>query len=323
MLNNSNKQNNYIKNINNNKDKDKDKDNDKNENNYNIDYNLNLNPNNANNGLITKIWGPSLWVALHCITFGYPLKPTNQQKKEYMEFFKGVGNVLPCKYCRESYKKFIKTGRTTLEWDVMKNRESFTKWFYFIHEAVNDKLDVDYGITYKDVVNRYESYRASCTKSKDADIEQNPIFNVKGCVIPLNKKAQSYKIAETKDCPVIPSNLAKKFIEYAKLRGLNDDNFWVINYCNNCKKVAEQLNNKNNKLWIKRNKECAEIILTMRKMGTKSIEINGKWKGLPTIPELRLLLRLSSNLTKETIISLIKKLPHKKSDKKKFYRLIK
>ena len=37
--------------------------------------------NSANNGLLTKIWGPHLWKSLHCIAFGYPSNPTDDEKK--------------------------------------------------------------------------------------------------------------------------------------------------------------------------------------------------------------------------------------------------
>ena len=52
---------------------------------------------NVNNGLITKIWGPGLWSALHCITFGYPVNPTEKHKQDYKRFFTIVGDILPCK----------------------------------------------------------------------------------------------------------------------------------------------------------------------------------------------------------------------------------
>ena len=36
---------------------------------------------NKNNGLITKIWGQAMWESLHCIAFGYPIEPTDEQKR--------------------------------------------------------------------------------------------------------------------------------------------------------------------------------------------------------------------------------------------------
>ena len=53
-------------------------------------------------------WGNPGWEFLHTITFNYPLKPTSDDKKRYIEFFNSVGKMLPCKYCRDSYNIYIK-----------------------------------------------------------------------------------------------------------------------------------------------------------------------------------------------------------------------
>ena len=45
------------------------------------------NSDNSNNGLITKIWGPDIWSALHSISFGYPINPSQDQKDKYKTFF--------------------------------------------------------------------------------------------------------------------------------------------------------------------------------------------------------------------------------------------
>ena len=117
---------------------------------------------NVNNGLITKIWGPPLWTSLHCITFGYPIEPTPEQKINYKIFLEKVGDVLPCKFCRDSYKKFINEPDTLLDDNALKNRGSLTKWLYDLHNKVNNKLGFTYGVTYESIVNRYEKFRAKC-----------------------------------------------------------------------------------------------------------------------------------------------------------------
>ena len=67
---------------------------------------------NVDNGLMTRIWGPSGWLFLHCISFGYPYKidPTNpehiEKQNDYYRFFYYLGKVMPCKYCRISYMIF-------------------------------------------------------------------------------------------------------------------------------------------------------------------------------------------------------------------------
>ena len=138
---------------------------------------------NKNNGLITKIWGPAMWESIHCIAFGYPIEPTEEQKQNYKNFFLNLMNVLPCKFCRDSYKDFVtKEDETILRDEDFENRESLTKFVFKIHNRVNKKLGVNYNICYDDFVKKYESYRAKC------------IPNEKGCNMPLNLKADSFNM---------------------------------------------------------------------------------------------------------------------------------
>lgn len=276
--------------------------------------NANIMDNNnqaSQNGLITKIWGPHMWITLHSITFGYPINPTEENKIKYKKFFRLVGDLLPCFHCRESYNNFIKCGITKLDDSVFENRESLTKWLYYVHEAVNKKLGVDYGVSYEDVVIRYESYRASCNQN---DIIEK--LNSKGCDTTVDKKTISYIVENTKEYPIIPIKMAKHFIKYAKMRGLHDKEFEIINsVSDNCKEDA--------KLWNKRNIECNEINKNMKLNGIKSIEIDdNEWKDLPTIEEVKLIMRLSSNMSNDKLIEIIKKLPNCNCEYQKIYKLI-
>ena len=70
-------------------------------------------------------WGPGGWDFLHSITFNYPLEPTENDKKIYSDFFKSIGNILPCKYCRDSFKIYYKY----LPIDhFLDSREGITYW---------------------------------------------------------------------------------------------------------------------------------------------------------------------------------------------------
>ena len=40
--------------------------------------------------MLTSVWGPSLWHALHCISFNYPVSPTQEEKTRYMDFIKSL-----------------------------------------------------------------------------------------------------------------------------------------------------------------------------------------------------------------------------------------
>ena len=55
----------------------------------------------------TTKWGPPGWRLLTSIASNYPQNPTDCDKKLYQCFFCHLGNVLPCIYCRKSYRQFI------------------------------------------------------------------------------------------------------------------------------------------------------------------------------------------------------------------------
>lgn len=250
-----------------------------------------------NNGLITKIWGGATWISNHAITFGYPLEPTEEQKLKYKNYFKSLGDVLPCKYCRESYQKFITTGDTALTDEALTNRESLSRWFYRVHEAVNHKLEIDYGVTYEDMADRYESFRAKCGK---------PMMNSKGCVTPLDYKSFSFKKLYYVDAPIIPYDLMKPFIKLAKLRKLDEKYFVYLDTLHQYHGDYHQL--KKLPTWQDRNKFCQNQIRVMRENGIPSVEEEGIWKGTPTMDELKLLMFMCSNLNRTEINEAIQKL---------------
>ena len=56
----------------------------------------------------TRFWGPPGWKLLHQIAYQYPENPTPEDKLNYGIFYSNLANVLPCKYCRNSFTKYIK-----------------------------------------------------------------------------------------------------------------------------------------------------------------------------------------------------------------------
>lgn len=243
--------------------------------------------NDVNNGLITKIWGSPGWIFCHSVTFGYPINPTQQQKDYYRQFFMMLGNVLPCRFCRDSYNDYITREGTSLTDSALQDRASLTKWFYNIHEAVNKKLGVEYCVTYENMVNRYESFRAKCGKNDEIK---------KGCITPLNYKAYSFKKLNEIDCPIIQKKIVDKFVDIAKARKISEKYFNLYRYISdnnvNIKDLQESC------LWEYRNKICRNIINRMRENGISSIEQTGIWQGCPTVSELKLILFFCSNLNK-------------------------
>ena len=64
---------------------------------------------NSGEGMLTSVWGPGLWHYIHTMSFNYPVKPTADNKKYYMDFVKNMQYTLPCKHCRINLKNNFKT----------------------------------------------------------------------------------------------------------------------------------------------------------------------------------------------------------------------
>lgn len=95
-------------------------------------------------GLATKSWGPSGWMFLFaCIMGGYPVKidPGNKDhiriRKHFQNMFTGLAFTMPCIFCRESYKTFIK--QLPIE-PFLTGRIKLMHWLYQIRDRVNQKL---------------------------------------------------------------------------------------------------------------------------------------------------------------------------------------
>jgi len=130
----------------------------------------------SNDGMLTSIWGPPLWHILHTISFNYPNKPTDKQKKYYYKFYNNLKNILPCKYCRDNLMENLKKNPLTFE--DLENRDKLSRWVYNLHELVNTMLNKKSNLTFEDVRERYEHFRSRCLTNLNSNVET-------GCVIPM------------------------------------------------------------------------------------------------------------------------------------------
>jgi len=149
----------------------------------------------SGDGMLTNVWGPSMWHYLHTMSFNYPIHPTSHDKKHYREFILSLQHVLPCKYCRKNLTKNFKA--FPIRNSDMLNRDSFSRYVYKLHELVNKMLKKNSGLSYCDVRERYEHFRARCTSEKPKlfDIktyknttQKNKKNGEKGCTEPLYGK---------------------------------------------------------------------------------------------------------------------------------------
>jgi hypothetical protein len=173
----------------------------------------------SGDGMLTSVWGPSLWHFLHTMSFNYPVKPTKMDKINYRNFILSLRNVLPCKYCRNNLKKNFKV--LPLKMKDMESRDTFSKYLYNLHEVINEMLKKKSGLTYEDVRERYEHFRARCGGKKTKKINQtnkrtrkkhsgctDPLHTLKSKgvvrIVPQNEKCESLEV--DKKCLTISNN---------------------------------------------------------------------------------------------------------------------
>ena len=118
----------------------------------------------SNDGMLTSVCGPGMWHYLHTMSFNYPTNPTTKDKHHYRDFVLQLKHVLPCGKCRKNLTKNFK--KLPLKMSNMKNRDTFSRYVYDLHEVVNKMLGKKSNLTYEMVRERYEHFRARCAKPK-------------------------------------------------------------------------------------------------------------------------------------------------------------
>ncbi len=132
----------------------------------------------------TTFWGPSGWQFLHIITFIYPENPSFNDKVKIKDFMESMCFILPCKYCRLSFTKYIKTMPID---DYLDSRAKMIEWLYKIHNKINRKLRIQGFCKHSNpeiesVVKHYESivnniYKILNNKNKEETLRIKSTIN--------------------------------------------------------------------------------------------------------------------------------------------------
>ena len=94
------------------------------------------------NNISPSQWGPTFWRMFHIVAFGFPDKPSDEDKKYYLNFYDSLPDVIPCVICRKHFKIML-SGSFKLTDDIISNREKLIKWSYDVHDYVNQKKKVN------------------------------------------------------------------------------------------------------------------------------------------------------------------------------------
>lgn len=105
-------------------------------------------------------WGPSFWKVLHTISFNFPLNPTKEEKEQYKNFVVSLGTVIPCARCRKNYMKHLKELKFSSR--TLKNKDTFSLFFYNLHNLVNRETRKTHYISYHDVAQMFKKTEEHC-----------------------------------------------------------------------------------------------------------------------------------------------------------------
>ena len=125
----------------------------------------------SGDGMLTAVWGPSMWHYLHTMSFNYPINPSKEEKRDYKNFVISLKNVLPCKYCRINLKNNFK--KYPLNDIIFENRNNFSRYIFNLHELINKMLGKKSNLKYCDVRDTYEHFRSRCTIEKPKLFDYN------------------------------------------------------------------------------------------------------------------------------------------------------
>lgn len=154
----------------------------------------------SNDGMLTTVWGPPMWHYLHTMSFNYPVRPTQQDKKHYREFVLRLQHTLPCGKCRNNLRQNFK--KLPLTMACMKSRDTFSRYIFELHELINKMLHKDSGLSFESVRDRYEHFRSRCSQSTRKKAKRKP-SKEKGCTEPLTgekSKCVLHIVPRSKSC---------------------------------------------------------------------------------------------------------------------------
>jgi hypothetical protein len=85
-----------------------------------------------------NIWGPHLWLFIHTLCLDYSDNPSEQQKKDIINFFMNLGNIIPCEQCSDHYNQNL--SKISDIKTAVNNSTSLFNWSVQLHNSVNRML---------------------------------------------------------------------------------------------------------------------------------------------------------------------------------------
>lgn len=106
---------------------------------------------NMKQSIKPKIWGPHGWKFLHYVSLGYPNNPSEEDKRNYKNFYTSLQHILPCAKCANNYSHNLK--KYPID-NHLGSRDTLVRWVIDIHNQVNNELNKK-EYTYEEALSLY------------------------------------------------------------------------------------------------------------------------------------------------------------------------
>lgn len=122
-------------------------------------------------GVPITIWGPSLWQAIHALSYSHPAACQSdcEKKKGMYDFLKSLTKVIPCEECRGHYTTWfnenMKQGENS---DILTSRDKLTKALHELHNDVNRRTNKP-ELKLETVRAKYETGSSKCPMKGQSD----------------------------------------------------------------------------------------------------------------------------------------------------------
>ena len=100
-----------------------------------------------------RVWGPIMWRYLHIMSLHFPDNPTPEQQQAYRNFMASLVHVLPCAGCKQNLSRHYEDMPVTD--NVLRNKASFSRYVYDLHNAVNHELGKPSNVRFEDLEKLY------------------------------------------------------------------------------------------------------------------------------------------------------------------------
>jgi hypothetical protein len=132
-------------------------------------------------GLDSTIWGPPMWFFLHTSAMCYPLYPNAITKKKYYDFFQNLPLFIPIEPMSSYFSRLLEEYPIS---PYLDDRESLTRWVWFIHNKINEKLEKPPLSLSDFYVNYYQAYQPKNNKRWE-NVKLREKWVYAGCLILL------------------------------------------------------------------------------------------------------------------------------------------